>query len=305
LDTLVTIAVIAYNSQKTISDTLNSIVCQTYNKKNIEVIISDDGSKDATVFIAEQWKEKNKELFHSIQITVHPRNRGVSANCDQAWRIANGGWIKTIAADDILIKNCIELNVNYILINKSINILFSNMIPFTELGNENIIKHDKSKFNCECEMQLKNILRECYLLAPTSFIKRDVLVDVGYCELRYPMIEDYPLWYKCLSKGYKMNYMDKATILYRKGDSLSQQGSRIGNIGYLKSLYTFQKEKIWPLLPFRLLFKKWDDYIIYQEKILWIKYIGNRKTIFYKIFHYAIFLIRPYRVSKIFINFFH
>ncbi|HAX2253154.1 TPA: glycosyltransferase, partial [Escherichia coli] len=48
MNKFITITVISYNSSATISDTLNSILQQTYNKKNIEVIISDDASKDNT-----------------------------------------------------------------------------------------------------------------------------------------------------------------------------------------------------------------------------------------------------------------
>ncbi|WP_072052158.1 glycosyltransferase [Enterobacter roggenkampii] len=49
---IITIAVISYNSGDTIADTLNSIILLTYNKKLIEVIISDDGSRDHTLSIA-------------------------------------------------------------------------------------------------------------------------------------------------------------------------------------------------------------------------------------------------------------
>ncbi|HBA5772773.1 TPA: glycosyltransferase, partial [Escherichia coli] len=57
MNKFITITVISYNSSATISDTLNSILQQTYNKKNIEVIISDDASKDNTLLIANDWKD--------------------------------------------------------------------------------------------------------------------------------------------------------------------------------------------------------------------------------------------------------
>ncbi|WP_447018556.1 glycosyltransferase [Shewanella algae] len=300
MDILVTIAVIAYNSEKTILDTLDSILKQKYNKKCIEVIISDDASTDATLSVAETWAKENLLSFYGVKCISGNINKGVSANCDTAWRSASGDWIKTIAADDILLDDCIAENVDYISKNELTHVLFSNMIPFTDQGLEAPICHDKSKFTLRPEEQLQILLKECFFLAPTSFIKRDVLIRVGYADLRYPMIEDYPLWFKCLRNGYSMDYMDKATVLYRKGDSLSQQAIKVGNLKYLLSLYSFQKEELWPFLSTFGTLKKWDDSVIFYEKYLWIKYIGNRKSLLYKICHFSLFIIRPYKALEIF-----
>ncbi|MCL1120031.1 glycosyltransferase [Shewanella seohaensis] len=304
MDTLVTIAVIAYNSEKTILDTLDSILRQKYNKKCIEVVISDDASADATLSVAETWAKENVLSFYGIKCISGNTNKGVSANCDSAWRNASGDWIKTIAADDILLDDCIVENVDYICKNELTHVLFSNMIPFTEQGRETPICHDKSKFLGGPNEQLKILLKECYLLAPTSFVKRDVLIQVGYADLRYPMLDDYPLWFRCLTNGYRMDYMDKATVLYRKGDSLSQQAIKIGNLKYLQSLYSFQRDELWPLLSFFKIFKKWDDSVVFYEKLLWIKYIGNKNTILYRFFHFSLFLIRPYKVQQKIIDLF-
>jgi len=296
---IITIAVISYNSGDTIADTLNSIVLQSYDKKLIEVIISDDSSKDHTLSIAQHWKEQNKHLFKDVVIVSHEKNKGVAANCNQAWRLASGSWIKTIAADDLLLPNCIELNVKYIIHHSTAKIIFSDMIPFTVDGRGEPIKHDKTKICSEQPSQLINILSECYLLAPTGFISKDVLEHVGYADESYPMIEDYPLWLKCLRSGFTLSYMEENTVLYRKGDSLSQQGSRIGNMLYLQSLYSFQKEKIWPLLPWGMLLKKWDDFLLFKQKTLWIKFFGNKVTVPYLVVQKLIFIIRPYKLFNV------
>ncbi len=299
VENLVTVAVIAYHSEKTIVETLNSILTQTYDIKNVEVIISDDGSSDKTLFLATEWKKQHFDKFHSISIVSHNVNQGVVANCNQAWRLATGNWIKTIAADDLLLPKCLECNVNYILEHPCTDILFSDMVSFTSLGQKKTIKHDANKFSCDRMKQYENILRECYLLAPTSFIKRNVLVDVGFGDQAYPMIEDYPLWLRCLSHGYRLDYLNAETVLYRIGDSLSQQGTRVGNTLYLKSLYSFQKEKVWPLLPPTLILKKWDDAVLFYQRVYWIKFFGNHANIFYKTFKALLLLIRPYRLYRL------
>lgn len=55
---LVSVLILAYNAEKYIRDLLESIKDQTY--QNIEIIISDDASKDDTVRIAQVWKDENR-----------------------------------------------------------------------------------------------------------------------------------------------------------------------------------------------------------------------------------------------------
>lgn len=296
MEMLITVVVISYNSGNTIAETLHSILEQTYDKKNIEVIISDDGSQDDTLLVAQEWKKQNQAFFKEIIIISHKKNKGVAANCNQGWRLASGKWIKTIAADDLLLPDCLKHNACFVSNNPGAKIVFSDMIPFTGNVYQAPIVHDKNKILCNQQQQFNNILSECYLLAPTAFINNEVLKEVGYADESYPMIEDYPLWFKCLSNGYLLSYLEETTVLYRKGDSLSQQGTRIGNASYLESFYNFQKEKIWPKLPLSKILKKWDDYLLFKQRILWIRLFGNKVTLPYLILQKSLFLIRPYRL---------
>ncbi|WP_212025326.1 glycosyltransferase [Citrobacter portucalensis] len=295
-ESLVTVTVISYNSEKTILETLNSIGAQTYNKKNIEVVISDDGSKDKTISIAKEWKLKNHNDFNDVVIVSHSENKGVAANCNQGWKLAKGKWIKSIAADDLLLPNCIMDNMEFVMANPDAKIIFSNMLSFNSSGGNTPIVHDESKICCNQREQWHHILYECYLLAPTGFINKDILKIVGYADESYPMIEDYPLWFKCLTYGYSFSYLKENTVLYRRGDSLSQQGARIGNVAYIHSYYRFQKEKIWPELPLNMFLKKWDDFVLYNQRVIWIKLFGNKVTVPYIFWNKGMFLIRPYRL---------
>src|SRR5690606_1321216 len=91
-----------YNGQKCLQEALDSVKNQTY--KNIEVIISDDASKDSTMAICEHFKEKAKFPAH---IYSHQPG-GIGANWDHCIQRANGEFIKFLFQDDILEPNCVE-----------------------------------------------------------------------------------------------------------------------------------------------------------------------------------------------------
>jgi glycosyltransferase involved in cell wall biosynthesis len=57
----ISIITVCFNSEKTILDTLNSVLNQTY--KNIEHIIVDGKSKDKTNFFLKKYPLKNKKIY--------------------------------------------------------------------------------------------------------------------------------------------------------------------------------------------------------------------------------------------------
>ena len=59
-----TISIAAYNVEKYIKETLDSLICKNMNL--LEVLIIDDGSKDNTAKIAKKYEEKYKGVFKVI-----------------------------------------------------------------------------------------------------------------------------------------------------------------------------------------------------------------------------------------------
>ena len=100
---LVSICIVTYNSAEFIVETLESAKAQTY--ENIELILSDDCSKDNTVEICRQWIEENSTRFTNCEIVTTPINTGVAANLNRAIAKAKGEWIKSIAGEKKLLIN--------------------------------------------------------------------------------------------------------------------------------------------------------------------------------------------------------
>lgn len=233
---LVSVVVITYNSAKTVLETLDSIKTQTY--QNIELIISDDCSQDDSVIICNQWIEKNRERFTRALIIESTYNTGTAANMNRAISASKGEWFKVCAADDKLLQNCLEDNLNYVIDHPETNIIFSKVVGFgnMEAAREWPYLNVKRFFDKFDAKRFRVILStQNFLPAPSAFIKRCVWENVGGYNESIPLLEDWPFWVKVLQYGYVFDFLDKETVCYRFSDSSISQGNKPLSREYLDS----------------------------------------------------------------------
>ena len=102
---LVAVIVPAYNAARTIEETLRSIRAQTY--RHLEILVVDDGSRDATVRIAKTHAAEDPRL----RIIEQP-NGGVAAARNSGILAARGDLIAPVDADDIWAPTKIAHQVN-------------------------------------------------------------------------------------------------------------------------------------------------------------------------------------------------
>ena len=105
--TLVSVIIPAYNAEETISETLDSVLRQTYS--NIEVIIVDDGSTDGTSRIVKEHAERDKRCKY-----IYKQNSGVSSALNLGIENSNGEFIAAIGSDDMWAENKLELQLECI-----------------------------------------------------------------------------------------------------------------------------------------------------------------------------------------------
>lgn len=94
----VSVIVPAYNCSKYINKCIDSIINQTYD--DIEPVIVNDGSKDNTREILEQYGDKIKLINKENAGVAEARNTGIKA--------ATGDYIMFLDSDDYLELDCIE-----------------------------------------------------------------------------------------------------------------------------------------------------------------------------------------------------
>ena len=246
LDELVSVVVVSYNAEKTIIDTLDSIKAQSYH--NIELIVTDDCSTDNTVPICESWLKQNKARFTSYKLLVSPTNQGVCKNGNAGNNQAHGKWIKTIAADDRLKKDCISDNIEFVKNHPEADFVASCMSVYKDSFEEdNCIEEKKGPkdvtiFSQPLNVQLKRMAYSTFIYAPATFYSSDLFRSVGGFEEKY-MYDDAPFYMNILEKGYLLYYLDKVTVDYRIHNSQSNLASKLFNYSFTIKTIPYFKDK--------------------------------------------------------------
>ena len=103
-----TIIIPVYNSQKYLFECLNSACKQI--KKNVEVIIVDDFSKDNSIKISKNFSKK----FNFVKLIKLKRNRGVSHCRNVGINSAKGEYIQFLDSDDKLMDGSIKIILKHL-----------------------------------------------------------------------------------------------------------------------------------------------------------------------------------------------
>ena len=99
---LVSVCVPTHNGERFLQDCIGSVLAQTC--RDLEVLIVDDASSDATVAIARNYAAQDSR----VRVHVNPRNLGLVGNWNRCLDHATGVWIKYVHQDDRLDTDCLR-----------------------------------------------------------------------------------------------------------------------------------------------------------------------------------------------------
>ena len=161
---LVSIVTVCYNSESTVRATIESVLAQTYGE--IEYLIIDGASKDNTVAIAEEYKEKFAEKGYQYRI-VSEKDNGIYDAMNKGINMATGELVGIINSDDWYEPIAVETAVNtyneepYDLFYADINLIKAN-------GKTMVKKSKKDRFPTSRHWN-----------HPTSFVTKKTYEELG------------------------------------------------------------------------------------------------------------------------------
>jgi len=219
---LVSVIVPCYNHERYIEQCILSIVGQTYG--NIELIVVDDGSRDASPEILARLQRQYGFDLH-LQA-----NRGVSKTLNLAIReYSHGKYIAGCASDDYLLPDRIERQVAFLEAHPDCGMVFGKVKVVNEQSEEieglHIIDPVEDPVR---SLTFESLIERNCIPAMTVMMRREVWDECGGYNENTP-IEDFDMWLK-VAYRHKIAYMDEYMACYRwHGDNVTADTLRMAH----------------------------------------------------------------------------
>ncbi|KQR72110.1 glycosyltransferase family A protein [Pedobacter sp. Leaf176] len=192
---LVSIIIPTYNYAKLITETLESVLRQSYD--SWECIIVDDGSTDNTEDIVNDFINCHSTYSFTY---IKKVNEGTSAAKNTGVNIAAGKYIQFLDADDLISVD--KLSVQVSLLESAIaDLVFSKSVFFIDDKSERkLINRYPSGFLAEETLYgsdlLKRIVKNNIVTIGSPLVKKDILLEAGLFDAELKNNEDWLLWFK-------------------------------------------------------------------------------------------------------------
>lgn len=245
----ISIITVAYNSEATIKDTIESVLAQTY--RDIEYIIVDGKSTDDTLKIANGYKE----IFGEKLVVISKKDNGLYDAMNKGILAATGDIVGILNSDDFFTSTYSVEKIANEFRSKIIDGIYGN-VEFVKRDNTTcIIRTFTSKHFRKWQLRFGIAPPH-----PAFYVKKSCYEKLGLYKTDYKISADFDLMTRMITKGININYLDEVLVTMRDGGTSTKNlNSRITSIYELKrackenNIYT----NIFFLL-FRFFVKIWE-----------------------------------------------
>jgi glycosyltransferase involved in cell wall biosynthesis len=257
---LFSVVIPAYNVEKYICETLQSVWSQTY--QNFEVIVINDGSTDGTLY------KISAEKDHRLRI-ITTENQGVSATRNLGINEAHGKYIAFLDGDDIWLPTHLEYAKKAFEKFPEIP-WFSSNAKITEY-----IPHFLEEDNSNDAILINYFEGPCICVnSSTVIIQRNKLIPLSpFFPIGVVNAEDWIAWARFACLYPQIAYLDKENVIYRKRP-FSATSIPLGDEStdkYLKLLEHLANLSHDPSLE-----KQFNKYYRYRTLERWLLIISNK-----------------------------
>ncbi len=190
----ISVIVPVYNQEKYIGRCLRSLLDQSIEKYNYEIIVINDGSKDKTKFALSLFKD-------DIKLITNKKNKGLPYSINRGIKAAKGRFIVRVDSDDYVNKEFLNILYNFLSTNSNMDAVACDY--FLVDDKENFLKRvnaDVNPIGCGILFRIENLL------------------DIGLYDNTFLVHEDKDLRFRFLKK-YSIYRLPIPLYRYRKHDS--------------------------------------------------------------------------------------
>jgi glycosyltransferase involved in cell wall biosynthesis len=209
---IVSILIPCYNAEQWIAETIESALNQTYPHK--EIIVVDDGSTDGSLEII-------KTFSHRIRWETGS-NRGGNIARNRLLELSTGEWLQYLDADDYLLPNKVENQVNFISTVPDADIIWSPGI--LEYYDGNTFRREPGPVYQQRDPW--SLLARWHLPQTGRVLwRKKAILDVGGWNVKQPCCQEHELYLRLLMAGKYFGYLEDPSSVYRlwSGSTVSQK----------------------------------------------------------------------------------
>lgn len=201
----------SYNVEQYIEDCLTSCIHQGFDPTDYEIIVINDGSKDSTLEVVNNFIEKNP--MAPIRV-VSQENSGLSATRNRGVTLAQGDYVWFVDSDDWIAENCLKALSDNIDKNNHPDIVVLNTI-LRKGGEDSAIIRNLPSDSGDGKFIYDNSYIFPYSGAPFYLFKRSFLSDNGLSFKEGIYFEDCLFTPSALSMAKHCSYYSEPVYIYR------------------------------------------------------------------------------------------
>jgi hypothetical protein len=201
----VSVALTAYNAQKFLAETIESVLAQDFAE--FEFLLLDDGSTDRTAEIANSYAARDTRIR-----VISRENRGMPASLNQLFAEAHAPLVARLDADDVCEPTRFSQQVAFLDEHPDHGIVGSQASAIDEAGKR--VPRLDAPVPCAHEDIVAALPLYSPFYHPAVMVRRDLVIAAGGYRDCFRDTEDYDLWLR-LSERTRMANLPEPLLNYR------------------------------------------------------------------------------------------
>lgn len=199
---LVSVIIPAYNSEKTIKETIESVLKQSFT--NFELIIINDGSRDSTIEVIAEIQDSRIKVFS------YP-NAGGNVSRNRGLHLAVGEFVSFLDADDLWTPDKLQSQLKALQENVTTKVAYS-WTDYISANSEFLLSGKRVNLNGNVyeSLLINNFLEN----GSNPLICRKSLIKLGGFDESLSAAQDWDMWLRLASK-FDFICVPSVQILYR------------------------------------------------------------------------------------------
>lgn len=206
---LVSVVIPFYNHESFVEETLDSVVSQDY--ANMQILVSDDCSRDGTGRALEKYAEKYPQL---ISAKLHQENQGIAGSVNYLLNQCQGKYVAFLGGDDQMKPGRISTQVKYLEANPEISLCYTNVEVFDGKTGEVLSLHNAPGINPPVEGHGSQLILGNIICSPATMVRKDKIPATGFDE-KLPVLNDWFFFIEVSMAG-GIGYIDEILTRYRR-----------------------------------------------------------------------------------------